>query len=107
MTRIRRGLKYLLFGGLTFLCLPAFAWWNGDWSLRKKITLDTSSSGLEIAEPIGTSPVLIRLHDGNFRFSDAQENGSDIRLIAEDDKTLLNYHIEKYDSLPERSFCLG
>jgi biopolymer transport protein ExbB len=104
MSRIRRGLKYLLFGGLIFLCLPAFAWWNSDWSLRKKITLDTSSSGLEVAEPIGTSPVLIRLHDGNFRFTDAQENGSDIRLVAEDDKTLLSYHIEKYDSLLNEAF---
>ncbi|SRR5579862_420460 len=78
----------------------AHAWWNSEWTLRKKITLDTSS----IAAPIGTTPVLIRLHDGNFQFSAAKDDGSDIRFIASDEKTLLRYHIEKYDSLLNEAF---
>jgi biopolymer transport protein ExbB len=44
-------------------------------------------------------PLLIRLHSGNFRFSDAQDNGNDIRFVAADDKTPLAFHIESYDPL--------
>ena len=95
-------LTCLLFGlvaALTFLPTPAKAWWNDDWSLRKKITIDASASGANITDPIGTTPVLIRLHVGNFRFASAKDDGSDLRFIAGDDKTPLKHHIEKYDSL--------
>ena len=34
----------------------------------------------------------------------AKEDGSDIRFIAADDKTVLTYHIEKYDSLMSEAF---
>ncbi len=78
---------------------PAKAWWNDDWSLRKKITIDTSASGANVTEPIGTQAVLVRLHAGNFRFGQAKEDGSDLRFVAGDDKTPLKYHIERFDSL--------
>src|SRR5215469_5172402 len=78
---------------------PAKAWWNDDWSLRKKITIDASAAGANITEPIGTTPVLVRLHAGNFRFASTKEDGSDLRFVASDDKTPLKYHIEKYDAL--------
>jgi biopolymer transport protein ExbB len=86
------------------LSSPAQAWWNGDWTLRKKITVDTTAAGTAIADPIGTVPVLIRLHDGNFEFASANENGDDLRFVADDDKTLLPYHIEKYDSVLNEAF---
>jgi biopolymer transport protein ExbB len=57
-----------LFGTVAALTLaptPAKAWWNDDWQLRKKITIDASASGANITDPIGTTPVLIRLHVGN------------------------------------------
>ena len=78
---------------------PAAAWWNDQWTLRKKITIDTGPSGAGISDPIGSSPVLVRLHIGNFRFGAAKEDGSDLRFVAADDKTLLKHHVEKYDSL--------
>jgi biopolymer transport protein ExbB len=84
---------------LTLLPSPAKAWWNDDWSLRKKITIDASASGANITDAIGTTPVLIRLHAGNFRFSSAKDDGSDLRFVAGDDKTPLKHHVEKYDSL--------
>src|ERR1700742_4075456 len=83
----------------TMLPSEAKAWWNDDWSLRKKITLDASATGANITDPIGTAPVLVRLHTGNFRFTAAKDDGSDLRFVAGDDKTPLKYHIEKYDSL--------
>ena len=84
--------------------LPARAWWNADWTVRKKITIDASSAGANITDPIGTAVVLVRLHDGDFSFSTAKDDGSDIRFIAADDKTPLTYHIEKYDSLLGEAF---
>ncbi len=88
-----------LVAALTLSPSPAKAWWNDDWSLRKKITIDASASGANITDPIGTTPVLIRLHAGNFRFASAKDDGSDLRFVAGDDKTPLKHHIEKYDSL--------
>lgn len=77
----------------------AQAWWNDEWSLRKKITIDASAAGANITDPIGSAPVLVRLHAGNFRFGTAKEDGSDLRFVAGDDKTPLKHHVEKYDSL--------
>ncbi len=88
-----------LVAALTLSPSPAKAWWNDDWSLRKKITIDASASGANITDPIGTVPVLIRLHTGNFRFASAKDDGSDLRFVAGDDKTPLKHHIEKYDPL--------
>ncbi|UGX99220.1 DUF2341 domain-containing protein [Bradyrhizobium barranii subsp. barranii] len=78
---------------------PAAAWWNDQWTLRKKITIDTGPSGAGISDAIGTTPILVRLHVGNFRFGGAKEDGGDLRFVAGDDKTPLKHHVEKYDSL--------
>ena len=97
--RLKRGLlapiMMLLLSGVA----QASNWWNDDWSSRKKITIDTTATGVAIADSIGTTPVLVRLHAGNFQFAAARDDGGDLRFIAEDNKTLLAYHIEKYDSL--------
>jgi biopolymer transport protein ExbB len=93
------GLLFAAFAMIILLPVPAQAWWNDEWQLRKKITLDTSAAGANVTEPIGTTPVLVRLHAGNFRFPSAKDDGSDLRFIAADDKTPLKHHIEKYDSL--------
>ncbi len=96
----------LALAGAAFLSCasPAHAWWDGDWTERKLITLDTTATGIAIADPIGSSPVLIRLTDGNFHFADAKADGTDMRFVAADDKTLLAYHIEKFDSLLDEAF---
>lgn len=93
---------------LTALCaLPqnAEAWWNDEWQLRKKITVDTSATGANITDPIGTATILVRLHVGNFRFGQAKSDGADLRFVAGDDKTPLKYHLEKYDSLLGEAFA--
>jgi len=97
-------LPCLLLACLGCLSFPvtAQAWWNNDWTLRKKITIDTSANGVPITDTIGTGLVLIRLSD--FQFGAAKDDGSDIRLIASDDKTPLAYHLEKYDSLMGEAF---
>jgi len=93
--------KRALFLFLTAACLwlpgVANAWWQKDWSYRKAITIDTSPKGANLMDSAGRVPLLIRLHSGNFQFDGLEDNGADIRFIAADDKTPLNYHIEQYD----------
>jgi biopolymer transport protein ExbB len=102
-SQVGRETPRILWAGLFLIfCVwsnTASAWWNDDWSMRKKITLDTSATGGNITEPIGGMTILIRLHVGNFRFGQAKDDGSDLRFVAGDDKTPLKYHIEKFDSL--------
>jgi biopolymer transport protein ExbB len=95
---------------LTLIGLLAFfmtrgpsGWWNGEWTVRKKITLDAAAAG--ITEPIGAMPLLIRLHEGTFQFGAAKEDGSDIRFVAADNKTVLAGHLEKLDPMLGEGFA--
>ncbi len=102
-------LKHLLSAAVAALCLSAGAadaasWWKPEWTLRKKITVDTGGSGAGITEAVGTATVLVRLHEGNYQFLAGREDGGDIRFIAEDDKTPLVHHVEKFDSLLNEAF---
>lgn len=78
---------------LSLFSASSHAWWNEDWGARKKITL-TNPAG-----EVSDAPVLIRLHTGNFDFLSANENGSDLRVVAGDDTTELKFHIEKWDGI--------
>lgn len=93
--------RLILFLALLLLAPLSHAWWNGDWSARKQITLDTSTSGAETREGLVNVPVLVRLHTGNFDFLSAKDDGADLRFIDGDDKTPLKFHIEKYDAVNE------
>jgi len=98
-------LKLLLMAVAIVACAsPARAWWNPEWTLRKQITIDTTDTGSKITDPVGTVVALVRLHDGVFQFGSAKDDGGDIRFVAADDKTLLPYHIEKYDSLLNEAY---
>jgi biopolymer transport protein ExbB len=78
------------------------AWWNSAWTQRQKITLDTAAA--DVSEISGSSTVLVRLFDGNFQFVGAREDGSDLRFVAADGKTLLSHQIESYDNLLNEAF---
>ena len=101
---IMRQLQSIAFLLLLAPLAQASTWWNKEWTLRKEITIDTTTTGVSIADPIGTAPVLVRLHAGNFQFDAAREDGSDLRFVTRDNKTLLTYHIEKYDALMGEAF---
>jgi biopolymer transport protein ExbB len=45
--------------------------------------------------------VPVRLHSGNFDFLGAKPDGSDLRVLAADDKTPLKFSIEKFDGANE------
>lgn len=80
------------------------AWWDAKWTTRKKITINTTAAGGNIAEPVGSPTVLLRLHDGVFNFMGAAEDGSDLRILADDQKTVLSHHVEKWDSLLNEAY---
>ena len=86
-----RILASLLTFALCTFSLSSHAWWNDDWANRKKVTLNSPAG--EVADV----PVLIRLHTGNFDFFSANDNGSDLRVVAGDDKNELKFHFEKWD----------
>ncbi len=90
--------------GSSLFANAADDWWNREWTARKPITIDTGKTGVEITEPAGTALVLLRLHQGNFNFGAAREDGGDLRFVAEDGKTLLDHQIEKWDSLMNEAF---
>ena len=81
--------------------VPARAWWNVDWTMRKRITIDTGPVGAATSYPLADVPVLVRLHDGNFPFGAAKPDGADLRFIAADDA----FHLEKFDSLLNEAFA--
>ncbi len=79
-------------------------WWDAKWTIRKKIDIDTSGKGVAITDPIGTTTVLVRLHEGVFSFMSSKEDGSDLRFTADDHKTVLKHHVEKWDSLLNEAY---
>lgn len=81
--------------------LPATAqaWWQDDWHYRKQIAIDTTPQGAAINQALGRTALLVRLHTGNFTFDGVKEDGSDLRFVAADDKTVLNHQIESFDAL--------
>lgn len=82
---------------LLLLPASAHARWSEDWAARSKITVNAQAAGETATE----LPVAVRLHSGNFSFTNARPDGSDLRFIAADDKTELKYHIEKFDFVNE------
>lgn len=94
-----RRILFLLTLLSAFLPGTALAWWQPDWAYRKPITIDAGPQGGALKSDAGRTPVLVRLHTGNFSFDGTSENGTDLRFIAADDKTVLNYQIEQFDPL--------
>ncbi|MCB5186043.1 DUF2341 domain-containing protein [Methylobacillus gramineus] len=84
---------------LMFILVPGLvhAAWDEAWSSRAKVTVN--AAGVATAQE--QVPVVLRLHSGNFDFSSLNLDGSDLRVIAADDKTELKFHIEKFDSINE------
>ncbi|RLE43603.1 hypothetical protein DRJ16_03615 [Candidatus Woesearchaeota archaeon] len=89
--------KILILGlvviSLFFLTSTTSAWWNESWQYRKEIAITNTND-----EVLTDYQVLVILNETNFDFSHANENGSDIRFVGEDDATSLNYWIESWNS---------
>lgn len=69
------------------------------WQFSKKMVLNTTSGGADIAGTVNSFPVLVRLTKNNFNFAQANGKGDDVRFMKSDSSALLPYEIEQWDSL--------
>jgi len=97
MGRLARTAAAALLMTVVLGAVQAEAWWDEKWKARRKIGFDLSEKGAAIKDNLTELPVLVRLHSGNFSFSSAKKDGSDLRFIGADDKAPLKFHIEKFD----------
>lgn len=67
----------------------------GAWPSSRRLTLNTTATGANVAGNADDFPVLVRLHAGNFDFSASR--GNDIRFSDMKGKRL-RYAIERWDS---------
>ena len=73
--------------------------------IRKEIGFDLSPAAADIAGSPQGVPILIRLSLANFSyFGDTKPDGSDFRVVADDDKTPLKFHFERYDPQNQMPF---
>lgn len=82
---------------LLFMTTLSYAAWNDAWETRTKVTINT----VDVTESVNNALLPVRLHSGNFDFTTANIDGSDIRIVATDDKTELKFFIEKFDAVDE------
>jgi len=73
-----------------------------DWAYSKEIILNTSASGADIRSTVYQFPVLVRLNNDNFDFSQAKNEGEDIRFTCSDGKPLF-HEIELWDKTRARA----
>jgi len=66
------------------------------WPHSRRMYLNTTASGAATTTSITGFPVLVRLTQGNFNFSEAQNSGADLRF-AKPDGTVLPLEIERFD----------
>jgi hypothetical protein len=70
---------------------------NPDWQYAKRLFLNTTASGASVSGNVLHFPVLIRLTNSNFDFSQSAPDGADIRFTKRDN-TPLSCEIERWDA---------
>lgn len=67
--------------------------------IARQIDFDLCAKGAGITGSPANVPVLVHLSLGNFQyFNGVKSDGSDFRFVAGDDKTPLEFHIERFDA---------
>ncbi len=72
----------------------SLTWWNASWT--KRVPIDINNTDQAVA--FTNQPVLVRLNSTIVNYSNIQANGADIRFVASDDVTALNYEFDKWNS---------
>jgi len=76
--------------------------YNPGWNYSKKFFLNTSASGADVSGSVTNFPVLVRLTGADFDFTQARNNGEDIRF-TKPDNTFLSYEIERWDAIQKQA----
>jgi len=83
---------------ITLCPMIARAWWKDEWNFRKRLDIDAGLPALAGASGSTDIVVPVRLHAGNFGyFGDAKPDGADLRFVAADDATPLDFRVERFD----------
>ncbi len=69
----------------------------GTWSYSSKVYVNTTATGANITSDVANFPMLIRLTQGNFDFSQARNDGGDLRF-ADSTGALLPYELDRFDA---------
>ena len=96
-TSMNAKLAAILLALLTFGVLePASAYWDKEWTIRKQITIDPGAAGTPIdrVQLARWRSCCVCMTETS-TFAEAKDDGSDIRFVASDDKTLLPYHLRE------------
>jgi hypothetical protein len=72
------------------------------WKYAKQLFLNTTVSGADIPGNVNNFPLLVRLSDATFDFSQAQSGGEDIRF-AKPNGSPLAHEIERWDATERRA----
>jgi len=71
----------------------ALAWWNKDWSHRRKLTFDNAAR----AETLSGFQVLVVLNATRIEYARTRNDGFDLRFVDANDSLLLDYEIESWN----------
>lgn len=72
------------------------------WKDSAEVTLNTTSSGANISGNVYGFPVLIRLSEDKFNFSEARGDGSDLGFFKSDG-TPIQFAVEQWDSIQKKA----
>lgn len=70
------------------------SWWNIGWQRRIRIDINN----LDQTAAHSNQPVLVTLNSSILNYAQTKTNGADIRFVASDDTTALDYEIESWDA---------
>ncbi len=85
-----------------FSALSVYAGDFSAWTYCSLLKLNTSSSGANVMGSVSNFPLLVRLSQSNFDFSQSKPDGSDVRFTANDPATHateLTFKIERWDNV--------
>ena len=85
----------------SLMASPAQAQITDAWKNKSHWVLDTTDAGAAVKSAQAQFVVPLRLHTGNFDFTTAKRDGSDLRVVAADGKTILPHRIEYFDAANE------
>lgn len=71
----------------------SISWWNNSW--LKRMRMDINNLDQTVAHT--NQPILVTINSSLISYSDTNTNGADIRFVASDNVTALDYEIENWD----------
>jgi len=72
----------------------SLTWWNASWSKRVRIDINN----VDQAAAFTNQPVLVKINSSIINYSDVKAAGEDIRFVASDDVTSLNYEFDRWNN---------